>query len=75
MILISILKIMLTPKERELFYELLSKIEISEFFVFDVSELSQASYLAWLHWFSMKIYKAIIELYIIDITGCIDSEL
>ena len=72
---------MLTPKERELLYELLSKIEISEFIIFDVSELStaidsnQASYHVWLHQFSIKIYRAISELYTIDITGCLDSEL
>lgn len=72
---------MLTQEESELLYELLSKAERNDLYVFDTSKLStaidnsQAAYLTWLHEFSFRIYKAIAELYIIDITGCLDSEL
>lgn len=69
---------MITPEEREKLDGLLSRVTPADFFVFDTSRVLddyEASSLIYLHRYAIKIYEVIVDLYVFDLTGCIDSEL
>lgn len=72
---------MITDQDRDAICSIMSKIEPTDYFVFDTTALStsldagQAGHLIWLTLYFVAIYKAIANLYTFDITGCLDSGL